>query len=91
MMIGTSACCLRARTIESPSSSGMLRSSTIRSGACLRDGLAQARAAVAQRHLEAVQPQIVADHLARRRFVVDDEDVLAAGHHQASVAPAVGS
>src|SRR6267154_1460649 len=44
------------------------------------DRAAQALAAVAQRHGEAVHLQIIADHLAGRRLVIDDDDVLALGH-----------
>src|SRR5882757_10028788 len=44
------------------------------------DGAAQAFAAVAQGHGEAVHFEIVADHLARRRLVIDDDDVLTLAH-----------
>src|SRR5258706_1388016 len=44
------------------------------------DRAAQAFAAVAQRHGKAVHLQIIADHLAGRRLVIDDDDVLALGH-----------
>ena len=66
--------------IESPSSSGMLRSSTTRSGTLRFDRVAQALAAVAQRHGKAVHLEIIADHLAGRRLVIDNDDVLALGH-----------
>src|SRR5262245_18893200 len=46
----------------------------------LRDGLAQAGAAVAQAHVEPVHAKIVADHLARGLLVVDYHDVLSLGH-----------
>src|SRR5579883_2144875 len=41
---------------------------------------AQGLAPVAQRHGEAVHLEIVADHLARRRLVIDNDDVLALAH-----------
>jgi hypothetical protein len=44
------------------------------------DRAAQALAAVAQRHGEAVHLEIIADHLAGRRLVVDNDDVRALGH-----------
>ena len=66
--------------IDSPSSSGMLRSSTTRSGTSVSTARAQALAAVAERHVEAVHLEVVADHVAGRRLVVDDEDVLLLGH-----------
>src|SRR5712692_2781072 len=44
------------------------------------DRAAQALAAVAQRHGKAVHLEIIADHLAGRRLVIHDDDVLALGH-----------
>src|SRR5262249_22295661 len=44
------------------------------------DRLAQALAAVAQGDGEAVHLEVIADHLAGRRLVIDDEDVLALTH-----------
>src|SRR5712672_263070 len=44
------------------------------------DRAAQALAAVAQRHGEAVHLEVLADHLAGRRLVIDADDVLALGH-----------
>src|SRR4029079_14470412 len=42
--------------------------------------LTQAAAAVAKAHLETLHLQIFADHLARRRFVIDHDDVTARRH-----------
>ena len=80
MITGTLRRLFRSRTIDRPSSSGMLRSSTIEIGHAALDLLAQALAAVAQGHGEAVHLQIVADHLAGGRLVIDDNDVLALAH-----------
>src|SRR6185312_8966155 len=44
------------------------------------DLLAQAFAAVAQRDAETVHLEVIADHLAGRRLVVDNDDVRALGH-----------
>src|SRR5204863_2935974 len=44
------------------------------------DGAAQALAAVAQRHVKAMHLEIIADHFAGRRLVVDDDDVRVLGH-----------
>src|SRR6202048_2303328 len=44
------------------------------------DRAAQALAAVAQRHGKAVHLEVFADHLAGRRLVIDNDDVLALGH-----------
>ncbi len=66
--------------MESPSSSGMLRSSTTRSGTLVAIAARKALAAVAQRYREAVHLEIIADHLAGRRLVIDDKDVLAVAH-----------
>src|SRR3954469_11596430 len=44
------------------------------------DHAAQAFAAVAQRDAETVHLEVIADHLAGRRLVVDDDDVRALGH-----------
>src|SRR5882672_10400941 len=44
------------------------------------DLLAQAFSAVAQRDAKTVHFEVIADHLAGRRLVVDDEDVRALGH-----------
>src|SRR5262249_47789424 len=48
-------------------------------GACL-DRAAQAFSAVAQRYGKAVHPEVIAHHLAGRRLVVHDDDVLALAH-----------
>ena len=50
----------------------------------LRDGLAQAVAAVAQAHAEAVHAQIVPDHFARGLLVIHHDDVLRLGHVMAT-------
>src|SRR5262249_39662745 len=52
-------------------------------GGLLVEQLAQARAPVTQRHVEVMQAQVVTDHLARWRFVVDYDDMLGAGAHDA--------
>src|SRR6266849_32702 len=44
------------------------------------DRVAQAPAAIAKRHGKTVHLEILADHLARRRLVVDNDDVGALGH-----------
>src|SRR5258705_10186592 len=49
-------------------------------GHAVLDGAAQAFAAVAQRHVETVHLEVIADHLAGRRLVIDDDDMLALGH-----------
>src|SRR5258707_4732637 len=49
-------------------------------GHAVLDGAAQAFAPVAQRHVETVHPEVVADHLAGRRLVVDDDDMRTLGH-----------
>src|SRR6516162_2417643 len=49
-------------------------------GQPLRDGLAQAGAAVAQADAEAVHAQIVPDHFARGLLVIHHDDVLRLGH-----------
>ena len=90
MMTGTLPDCFRKRISESPSSSGMLRSSTTRSGLRLLDRGAQRLAAVAERHVEAVHLQVVADHVAGGGLVVDDEDVLLLAH-AASVSSSSGN
>src|SRR5207253_3656376 len=52
------------------------------------DDAAQAFSAVAQRHAKTMHLEVIADHLAGRRLVVDDDDVRALGH-DSSVAGSV--
>ena len=66
--------------IESPSSSGMFKIEHHQIGHVDLDRGAQALAAIAQRHGKAVHLEIIADHFAGRRFVVDNEDVLTLAH-----------